>query len=176
MNEGYVEWMVPAETRSEMDRLRWIWVTVLPMIWLITITMTASYQKIFSPNLRIGFLSFANAQAARHEFWEQVRRVYEKFDLLLSPTLAVPPFAVGQDDADPVGGEKQGPLQWTRFTYPLNLTGQPAASVPAGWTKDGLPAGLQIIGDRHADLLVLQAARAWEQVQPWRDKRPHVVS
>jgi aspartyl-tRNA(Asn)/glutamyl-tRNA(Gln) amidotransferase subunit A len=129
-------------------------------------------RRVVEAGLKLRGVDFANALAARHEFWEQVRRVYERFDLLLSPTLAVPPFAVGQDDADPLAGERLGPLQWTRFTYAFNLTGQPAASVPAGWTKAGLPVGLQIIGDRYADLLVLQAARAWEQVQPWSDKRP----
>jgi aspartyl-tRNA(Asn)/glutamyl-tRNA(Gln) amidotransferase subunit A len=129
-------------------------------------------RRVADAGLKLRGVDFANALAARHEFWEQVRRTYERFDLVLSPTLAVPPFAVGQDDADPLDGERLGPLQWTRFTYPFNLTGQPAASVPAGWTKSGLPVGLQIVGDRHADLLVLQAARAWEQVQPWHDKRP----
>ena len=99
-----------------------------------------------------------------------MRPAYEKFDLILCPTLPVPPFAVGQDDAPPIMGETLGPLQWTRFTYPFNLTGQPAASVPAGWTATGLPVGLQIIGDRYADLLVLQASRAFEQVQPWSEK------
>ena len=129
-------------------------------------------KKVVEQGLQVRGVDFANAQAARHDFWEQVRRVYEKFDLLLAPTLAVPPFRVGQDDADPLAGEKLGPLQWSRFTYPFNLTGQPAASVPAGWTKSRLPVGLQIIGDRHADLVVLQAARAWEQIQPWSEKRP----
>jgi aspartyl-tRNA(Asn)/glutamyl-tRNA(Gln) amidotransferase subunit A len=129
-------------------------------------------RRVVEQGLKLRGVEFANAHAARHEFWEQARRVYEKYDLLLSPTLAVPPFAVGQDDADRLGGERLGPLQWTRFTYPFNLTGQPVASVPAGWTKSGLPVGLQIIGDRYADLLVLQAARAWEQVRPWNDKRP----
>jgi len=131
-------------------------------------------KKVVELGLKLRGVDFANAQAARHDFWEQVRRVYERFDLVLSPTLAVPPFAVGQDDADPLEGERLGPLRWTRFTYPFNLTGQPAASVPAGFTKGGMPIGLQIIGDRHADLLVLQAARAWEQVQPWSEKRPKV--
>ena len=130
------------------------------------------FRRVVERGLELRGVDFANALSARHDFWEQVRRIYERFDLLLCPTLAVPPFAVGQDDADPIGGELLGPLQWTRFTYPFNLTGQPAASVPAGWTKSGLPIGLQIVGDRHADLVVLQAARAWEQVQPWRDKRP----
>jgi aspartyl-tRNA(Asn)/glutamyl-tRNA(Gln) amidotransferase subunit A len=129
-------------------------------------------RRVAEQGLKLRGVDFANALAARYQFWEQVRKTYEQFDLVLSPTLAVPPFAVGQDDADPLNGEKLGPLQWTRFTYPFNLTGQPAASVPAGWTKSGLPVGLQIIGGLHADLLVLQAARAWEQVQPWQDRRP----
>lgn len=129
-------------------------------------------RRVAETGLKLRGVDFANALAARHDFWEQVRRVYERFDLLLCPTLPMPPFAVGQDDANPIDGEKLGPLQWTRFTYPFNLTGQPAASVPAGWTKSGMPVGLQIIGNRFADLLVLQAARAWEQIQPWSDRRP----
>ncbi len=129
-------------------------------------------RRVVELGLKLRGVDFANALAARHDFWEQVRHVYERFDLLLSPTLPVPPFAVGKDDADPLDGEKLGPLQWTRFTYPFNLTGQPTASVPAGWTKSGLPVGLQIIGNRYADLLVLQASRAWEQLQPWNHKRP----
>ena len=129
-------------------------------------------RRVVDAGLKLRGVDFANALAARHDLWEKVRRAYERFDLLLCPTLPVPPFAVGQDDADPIDGEMLGPLQWTRFTYPFNLTGQPAASVPAGWTKSGLPVGLQIIGNRFADLLVLQAARAWEQIQPWSDQRP----
>lgn len=129
-------------------------------------------RRVAERGLKLTGVDFANALAARHEFWEQIRPTFEKFDLVLSPTLPVPPFAVGQDDADPIDGEQLGPLQWTRFTYPFNLTGQPAASIPAGWTKSGLPVGLQIIGNRYADLPVLQAARAWEQVQPWNDRRP----
>src|SRR5260370_42067381 len=122
--------------------------------------------------MKAGGVGCAKGRAARHEFGERGGRIYEKSDLLLSPTLAVPPFVVGQDDADPLGGQRLGPLQWTQFTYPFNLTRQPAASVPAGWTKAGLPVGVQIIGDRHAHGAVLQAARAREQVQPCGDRRP----
>ena len=129
-------------------------------------------RQVVEKGRQLRGVDFANALAARHEFWERVRRLYERFDLLLCPTLPVLPFAVGQDDADPIDEEVLGPLQWTRFTYPFNLTGQPAASVPAGWTKSGLPVGLQIIGNRHADLLVLQASRTWEQIQFWNDKWP----
>jgi len=58
------------------------------------------------------------------------------------------------------------------FTYPFNFTRQPAASVPCGFTKDGLPVGLQIVGDRYDDLGVLQASRAFEKLRPWQDKKP----
>jgi aspartyl-tRNA(Asn)/glutamyl-tRNA(Gln) amidotransferase subunit A len=129
-------------------------------------------RRVAEEGLKLRGVDFANALAARHTWWEGVRRLYERFDLLVCPTLAVPPFAAGQDDADPLQGEALGPLQWTRFTYPFNLTGQPAASVPAGWTAAGLPVGMQIVGNRHADLLVLQAARAWERIQPWEDRWP----
>ena len=60
------------------------------------------------------------------------------------------------------------------FTYPFNLTGHPAASVPAGLTKNGLPAGLQIIGPRHRDDLVLRASYAFEQMKPWNDRWPNI--
>ena len=58
------------------------------------------------------------------------------------------------------------------FTFPFNLTGHPAASVPCGFTSDGLPAALQIVGRWHADTLVLQAAAAFEQAAPWAERRP----
>lgn len=129
-------------------------------------------RRVVDKGLQLRGVDFANALSARHEFWERVRRIYETFDLLVCPTLPVPPFAVGQDDANPIDGIVHGPLQWTQFTYPYNLTGQPAASVPAGSTQSGLPVGMQIIGNRHADLLVLQTSRAWEQIQPWNDQQP----
>jgi aspartyl-tRNA(Asn)/glutamyl-tRNA(Gln) amidotransferase subunit A len=131
-------------------------------------------RRVVKDGLQLRGVDFVNALGARHDFWERARRVYERFDLLLCPTLPVPAFVVGQDDADPIDGEALGPLLWTRFTYPFNLTGQPVASVPAGWTQSGLPVGLQIIGNRHTDLLVLQASRAWEQIQPWNDKWPRL--
>ncbi|MCH7479385.1 MAG: amidase, partial [SAR324 cluster bacterium] len=56
--------------------------------------------------------------------------------------------------------------------YPFNLTHLPAATVPAGFSAEGLPVGLQIVGRRHADLTVLQAAAAFEEARPWADKRP----
>jgi aspartyl-tRNA(Asn)/glutamyl-tRNA(Gln) amidotransferase subunit A len=63
-------------------------------------------------------------------------------------------------------------MAWASFTYPFNFTGQPAATVPAGFTATGLPVGLQIVGRRFADLTVLQASAAFEAARPWAQRRP----
>jgi aspartyl-tRNA(Asn)/glutamyl-tRNA(Gln) amidotransferase subunit A len=86
---------------------------------------------------------------------------HRDYDLLVTPALAVAAFDVGQET--PVKGRW---TEWTPFTYPFNLTGQPAAAIPCGFTKAGLPVGLQIVGPRFADALVLRAARAFETARP----------
>jgi aspartyl-tRNA(Asn)/glutamyl-tRNA(Gln) amidotransferase subunit A len=117
-------------------------------------------------------LDVARAQIARNQFYEKVRRFFAGYDLLLTPTLAVPAFKVGQLVPDPARSGLRDMFAWTPFSYPFNMTGNPAASVPAGFTAEGLPVGLQIVGRRLADLTVLQAARAYEQARPWAAKRP----
>jgi aspartyl-tRNA(Asn)/glutamyl-tRNA(Gln) amidotransferase subunit A len=99
-------------------------------------------------------------------------KFFERHDLLLTPTLAAPPPPIGVNDYEEIGGRKVGPWGWVAFTYPINLTGDPAASVPCGWTAGGLPVGLQIIGPRFADGLVLRAAALFEMIMPWAAKRP----
>ena len=87
---------------------------------------------------------------------------HRDYDLLVTPTLAVPAFEAGREF--PPGGSRW--TDWTPFTYPFNLTQQPAASIPCGLTKAGLPVGLHIVGPRYADALVLRAARAFETARP----------
>ena len=114
---------------------------------------------------------YGQACIERKGYWDKIRPFFEKYDLLLTPTLAVPPFELGSSGPGGIAGVR-GPLDWITFTYPFNLTGQPAASVPCGWTDDGLPIGLQIVGRRFDDLTVLRAAAAFEQASPWADRRP----
>src|SRR5947208_11017335 len=105
-------------------------------------------------------------------WWEQPRRLFDKYDLLLTPTIACPPFAIGLDNPTEIAGKPVPPYAWIPFTFPFNMTGQPAASVPCGFTKDGLPVGLQIVGRRFDDATVLRASAAFERVRPWPRHRP----
>jgi aspartyl-tRNA(Asn)/glutamyl-tRNA(Gln) amidotransferase subunit A len=91
---------------------------------------------------------------------------HEKFDLLVTPTLPLAAFAAGKEVANLLKEKRW--TDWTPFSYPFNLTQQPAATIPCGLTKKGLPVGLHIVGPRYADALVLRAARAFESVHPIR--------
>ena len=115
---------------------------------------------------------YIKARMANIEFAIKVWAFFEEYDLLLTPVVAVPPFEIGSYGPREIGGKRVGPLAWMPFTYPFNVTGQPAASVPCGWTDDGLPIGLQIVGRRFEDGTVLRAAAAFERAAPWADRYP----
>ena len=116
-----------------------------------------------------------DAMVARKAVNNKMWRFMRKYDLLLTPTLAVPPFEVGIQGPTMIDGRQVEPFEWLHFTYPLNFTGQPAASVPAGWTDDGLPIGLQIVGRHLDDALVLKASACFEAAQPWKDRWPPML-
>jgi aspartyl-tRNA(Asn)/glutamyl-tRNA(Gln) amidotransferase subunit A len=132
----------------------------------------AGLVRIIETALRNGPLTYVQAWFERLAWWQHPRAFFEKYDLLLTPTIACPPFTVGLDNPAEIAGRAVAPYAWIPFTYPFNLTGQPAASVPAGFTRDGLPVGLQIVGRRFADAAVLRAAAAFERVRPWTSHRP----
>ncbi|HEX7562650.1 MAG TPA: amidase [Bradyrhizobium sp.] len=118
---------------------------------------------------------FTSALMTRKAVVNKMWRFMRKYDLLLTPTLAVPPFAVHVQGPEKIDGQIVHPFRWLNFTFPLNFTGQPAASVPAGFTKDHLPVGLQIIGRHLDDPTVLRAAAAFESAKPWRDAWPPLL-
>ncbi|MEW6689083.1 MAG: amidase [Pseudomonadota bacterium] len=95
-----------------------------------------------------------------------MNRFHERYDLLVTPTLPLAAFAAGREVSNLLKEKRW--TDWTPFTYPFNLTQQPAATIPCGLTKKGLPVGLQIVGPRYADALVLRAARAFESAHPIR--------
>ena len=115
---------------------------------------------------------FTDAIIARKKIVNAVWRFMQRYDLLLTPTVAVPAFDLGITGPPSIEGRDVSPQAWTPFTYIMNLTGQPAISVPAGWTRAGLPVGLQICGPHLGDEIVLRAATAYELVAPWADRWP----
>jgi len=113
---------------------------------------------------RYSALDVHRLQLRRGELGSHMRQFMERFDLVATPSVAVPAF-----DARPAGHSPMDPaamLGWTPFSYPFNLTQQPACTIPCGLTREGLPIGLQLVGPMFGDALVLRAARAYESVRP----------
>ncbi|WP_326565851.1 amidase [Amycolatopsis rhabdoformis] len=108
---------------------------------------------------------YLDATAARAALGIRMGEFHTRYDVLITPTIPIPPFEAGHD-VPPGSGLSEWP-EWTPFTYPFNMTQQPAISVPAGRTASGLPVGLQIVGPRHSDDLVLAVAKLLEEVRPW---------
>jgi aspartyl-tRNA(Asn)/glutamyl-tRNA(Gln) amidotransferase subunit A len=108
---------------------------------------------------------YMQAMADRAALGERMGRFHERWDLLLTPTLPITAFAAGAEF--PVTGPYAGWRDWTPFSYPFNLTQQPAATVPCGFSASGAPIGAQIVATKYADSLVLRAARAFESVSPF---------
>lgn len=113
-----------------------------------------------------------DAVTSRKALFNCMARFMAHFDLLVTPTLAVLPFSAETDDPADIAGRAVRPGDWAPFPVIANLTGQPAISIPAGWTDDGLPVGLQIIGRHLDDSTVLRAAAAFEAVRPWAHRWP----
>lgn len=119
---------------------------------------------------RMTMMDLMHDQAIRSEVYDAVQGAFATYDLIVTPTLAAMPVE-NRDDGNTVGpsevnGEPVDPLIGWCLTYPINFTGHPAASIPAG-EVDGLPVGMQIIGRRYADANVLAASAAFEQLRPW---------
>jgi aspartyl-tRNA(Asn)/glutamyl-tRNA(Gln) amidotransferase subunit A len=116
-------------------------------------------------------VDYLRAVAARQALVDALRRFFERYDLLLTPTVSVPAFPLGLVGPSKVAGHEVTHLGWT-LCYPFNYSGQPAISIPAGCMASGLPVGLQIVGRRLEDALVLRAAAAFEALRPWAARRP----
>jgi aspartyl-tRNA(Asn)/glutamyl-tRNA(Gln) amidotransferase subunit A len=136
--------------------------------------MDPSLVKFIRHGGAVSTRDYLVACARVETYWQEAQSFLQRFDLLLTPTVAVPPFPADGRPPREIDGQSVSVLGWMPFTYPFNLTGQPAASVPAGFTPDGRPVGLQIVGQRHADRVVLSAAAAYEAACPWSDHRPGV--
>ncbi|MER7861977.1 amidase [Amycolatopsis japonica] len=143
---GAAKWLdtFPAGSENKVDPgLRKVW----------------EFGKTFSASDYLG------ANAERAALGILMGEFHTRYDVLITPTLPIPAFEAGHEV--PPGSGLSGWPDWTPFTYPFNMTQQPAISVPAGRTSSGLPVGLQIVGPRHSDDLVLAVAKLLEEVRPW---------
>ena len=114
---------------------------------------------------------YKRADVVRSDVYDGIVEILDEYDILVTPTLAVAPFEHGEYPTE-IDGTGIEPLRGWLLTQPFNFSGHPVASVPAGFTDDGLPVGMQIIGRRHADADVLAASAAFEREQPWHDAYP----
>jgi aspartyl-tRNA(Asn)/glutamyl-tRNA(Gln) amidotransferase subunit A len=145
--------------------------TWFPAAALVVDSVPPAKRHLLDPGLRrvaeigaaLSALDLQRAARDRAELAIRMQLFFEKIDLLVTPTLPITAFPVGRDhpDADAEW------VEWTPFSYPFNLTQQPAISVPCGLSSAGLPIGMQIVGAKHADALVLRAARAFESTAPF---------
>jgi aspartyl-tRNA(Asn)/glutamyl-tRNA(Gln) amidotransferase subunit A len=134
--------------------------------------MDPGFVACIEDGLRVSYPEYHDARGAKIAMWDTMRPLWERYDFLLTPTVSVTALPVGRINPADWPQHAWDWLPWASFSYPFNFTGQPAATVPAGFTPAGLPVGLQIVGRRFADLEVLQMAAAFEQVRPWAGRRP----
>jgi len=108
----------------------------------------------------------------RRQYYDIIYRIFEQYDIIVTPTVACTAFELGKNNPEKISGKSVSPASWTLPTFVFNMTGHPAASIPCGWSSEGLPMGMQIVGRRFNDLMVLQVSKAFEEIAPWQDKRP----
>lgn len=122
--------------------------------------------------LSVTAAEYVRAKQERLNFYAKVQDLFTRYDLLVTPTMSVAAFPVGQLMPEHWEQHAWDWLRWAGFSYPFNLTWLPASTCPCGFTADGRPVGLQIVGARRQDLRVLQASRAFERARPWAGRRP----
>lgn len=123
----------------------------------------------------ITITDYINIDILAQELWHKIMKIFKKYDYLITPTIATPPFKL-EDGIAPqtIAGKSIGPIQWMPFTYPFNFTGQPAANIPVGLNREGLPVGMQIVGKPYDDIGVLMLSRNYEKKHPWHKMKPKI--
>ena len=124
------------------------------------------FREIVTLGQQITLPDYLEAVAERGALARAMQDFHERYDLLVTPSVAIPAFTAGLELPEPDGERRW--MDWTPFSQPFNLTQQPACSLPCGLTADGLPVGLQVVGPRYDDALVLRAARAYESLHPFQ--------
>ncbi len=128
---------------------------------------------VVEQSMSISLDGYLDAVKQRGALGTHMRTFMERYDVLLTPSLPIPAFAAGK--LSPMDDERGKWVNWTPFSYPFNLTQQPAASVPCGFTESGLPAGLHVIGRMFDDATVFRVCHAYERATDWLSRRPRLA-
>lgn len=136
--------------------------------------LTGYFRAAMESATRFTGADYARALGEFAALKAQFDAQFERYDLLLSPTMAVPAFPIERHPTEIAGREVDPFFGYLPFTYPINAIGHPAASAPCGFSADGMPIGLHIIGRMGDEATVLAASAAFERARPWADKRPAV--
>ena len=176
-NFGWSVEQVKMKLRKAQLSFNTIWTTQLaynlkPYLKEWEDKMDPDLIKLIKAGLGYDGMSLPKAIAGRSKVYETIYNAFKDLDILITPSLAVPAFELGVMYPSKINGINVSPTAWMPFSFPFNMTGHPAASIPSGWTNDGLPIGMQIVGKRFDELTVLQVSKAYEEMYPWQDKKP----
>jgi len=141
--------------------------------------LTPEFADLLDLGMDLGAVEYKQDDVVRTQVYEAVEEVFAEYDILVTPTMAVPPVENADEGTtlgpETINGEAVDRCLGFCLTHPINYTGHPAASIPAGFTDGDLPVGMQIIGPRFDDAAVLAASGAFERVRPWQHKYEEVV-
>ncbi len=132
--------------------------------------------SIIKLGLDTSSMNIGKAREQRKRVYEVMYQYFRNYDVLITPTTPCPAFKPGWSESGTtfptIGKKTLSTMDWIMYTFPFNMTGLPAASIPSGWTNSGLPIGMQIVGKRYDERTVLQVSKAFEDIAPWQDKKP----
>ncbi|MFX0047288.1 MAG: amidase [Candidatus Hermodarchaeota archaeon] len=139
-------------------------------------TLSADLSSIIRLGLDTSAMNLEKAKDQRKGVYKVMYQYFKNYDILITPTTPCPAFKPGWLESGTtfptIGKKTLSTLDWITYTFPFNMTGSPAASIPSSWTKSGLPIGMQIVGKRYDEKTVLQVSKAFEEISAWQDKRP----
>ena len=171
-----IEETTPAWGPDGPELIRFFW----PAHLAVHAPSLAQWQDRMDPGLvacirageRYSVVDYQRMRERKYAYCTAIHRFFEEWDFLLTPAVSVAAFPAERLQPDHWPHHEWDWVTWAEFSYPFNLSGNPAASVPCGFTPDGLPVGLQIVARRFDDLGLLQLAAAFETARPWSHKRP----
>jgi len=131
------------------------------------------FLKMIEAGLGYAATDYKQAEAIREKVYETFYQLFKKYDVLITPATGIPAITTEERFPAKIAGRGVTPAEWFSFSFPFNLTGLPAASIPCGWSSGGLPIGMQIVGKRRDEATVLQVSKAFEEIAPWQEKRPN---